>query len=73
MVKVYNLDHILVEWLIKSLLPAITKDVSKGGIVTEEKVIARAQHLDLVYTQSGTLYEKIQDLPRLGQTNPSLT
>jgi hypothetical protein len=28
-----------------------------GGTVTKEETIARAQYLDLVYSQSGTLYE----------------
>lgn len=64
MVKTYVPDQLLVEWFIKSLLPAITEDVAKGGVVTEEQVIARAQYLDLVYTQSGTLYDKIPDTPR---------
>jgi hypothetical protein len=30
-----------------------------GGVVTEEEAITRAQYLDLVYSQSGTLYELI--------------
>ena len=50
MAKTYVLDQLLTEWFIKSLLPSITKDVAKGGVVTEEKVIARAQYLDLIYT-----------------------
>ena len=64
MVKTYVHDQLLAEWFIKSLLPAITEDVAKGGVVTEEQVIARAQYLDLVYTQSDTLYDKIPDAPR---------
>ena len=40
------------------------EDVAKGGVVTEEQVIACAQYLDLIYTQSGTLYDKIPDAPR---------
>lgn len=64
MVKTYIPDQLLAEWFIKSLLPAITKDVAKGGVTTEEQVIARVQYLDLVYTQSGTLYDKIPDAPR---------
>ena len=64
MVKTYVPDQLLAEWFIKSLLPAITEDVAKGGVVTEEQVIARAQYLDLVYTQSSTLYDKIADAPR---------
>ncbi len=38
--------------------------MAKGGVVTEEQVIARAEHLDMIYTQSGTLYDKIPDAPR---------
>ena len=47
------------------MLPSITKDVAKGGVFTEEQVITHAQYLDLIYTQSGMLYEKILDAPRL--------
>ena len=65
MVKTYVPDQLLAEWFIKSLLPSITKDVEKGGVVTEEQVIAQAQYLDLIYTQSGALYDKISDAPRL--------
>ena len=65
--KVYIPDQILAEWFVKSLLPKITEDVAKAGVVTEEQVIAQAQYLDLVYTQSGTLHEKIPDLPKQGQ------
>jgi hypothetical protein len=48
-----------VEWFTKSLLPQIARDVAMGGVVTEEEDIARAQYLDLVYSQSSTLYELI--------------
>ena len=64
MVKTYVPDQLLAEWFIKSLLPSITEDVAKGGVVTEEQVIAHAQYLDLIYTQSGTLCDKIPDTPR---------
>jgi len=36
MVKMYVPDQLLAEWLINSLLPSITKDVAKGGVITEE-------------------------------------
>ena len=64
MVKTYVPNHLLAEWFIKSLLPSITEDVAKGGVITEEQVIAPSQYLDLIYTQSGTLYDKIPDTPR---------
>ena len=35
-----------------------------SGAVTEEDVIRRDQHLDLVYSQSGTLYDIIPQPPR---------
>ena len=35
LVKVFILDQILAKWFIKSLLPKITEDVAKGGIVME--------------------------------------
>jgi hypothetical protein len=53
-----------VEWFTKSLLPQIARDVSMGGVVTEEEAIAQAQYLDLVYSQSGTLYELIPNATR---------
>ena len=64
MVKMYVPDQLLAEWFIKSLVPSITEDVAKGGVITEVQVIARAQYLDLIYTQSGTLYDKILEAPR---------
>jgi len=70
MVKTFVLDQLLAEWFIKSLLPYITEDVAKGGVVTEEQVIACAQYLDLIYTQSSTLYDKIPNAPRPAFTIP---
>ena len=70
MVKTFVPDQHLAEWFIKSLLPSITEDVAKGGVVTEDKVITRAQYLDLIYTHSGTLYDKFPNAPRLAFTIP---
>ena len=41
-----------------------------GGVVTEEQAISRAQYLDLVYSQSCTLYDLIPHASR-PSTNPS--
>jgi hypothetical protein len=57
-------DQLLVEWFTKSLLPQISLDVAMGGVVTEEEAIAQAQYLDLVYSQSDTLYELIPNSTR---------
>ena len=35
LVKVFIPNQILAEWFIKLLLPKITEDVAKGGIVTD--------------------------------------
>ena len=35
-----------------------------GGIVTEEQAISHAKYLDLVYSQSGALYDLIPHAPR---------
>ena len=43
----------------KYLLPPIARDVAMGGDVTKEKTISRAQYLELVYSQSKTLYDLI--------------
>ena len=54
----------LLEWFLKSLLPYISKDVSTSGVTSEEEAILRAQQLDLIYSQSGILYEIILEAPR---------
>jgi hypothetical protein len=59
LIKAVIPDQLLAEWFTKSLLPPISRDVAMGGVVTEEEAISRAQYLDLVYSQSGTLYELI--------------
>jgi hypothetical protein len=68
-------DQLLVEWFTKSLLPQIACDVSMGGVVTDEEAIAQAQCLDLVYSQSGTLYELIPNATRatIDPSKPSST
>jgi hypothetical protein len=68
-------DQLLVEWFTKSLLPQIARDVAMGGVITEEEAIARAQYLDLVYSQSGTLYELIPNAPHtsIDPSKPSST
>jgi hypothetical protein len=59
LIKAVIPDQLLVEWFTKSLLPQIARDAAMGGVVIEEEAIARAQYLDLVYSQSGNLYELI--------------
>jgi hypothetical protein len=53
------------EWFTKSLLPPIARDVSIVKVATKEKAIMHAQHLDLIYSQLGTLYDIIPHATRL--------
>jgi hypothetical protein len=39
------------------------KYVSMSGAITKEQEIHHAQHLDLIYSQSGTLYDLIPHAP----------
>jgi hypothetical protein len=64
LIKAVIPDQLLAEWFTKSLLPQIARDVAMGGVVTEEEAITRDQYLDLVYSQSGTLYELIPNATR---------
>jgi hypothetical protein len=54
----------LLEWFLKSLQPYISKDVSTSKVTSEEEAIFKAQQLDLIYAQSGMLYEILPDAPR---------
>jgi len=53
------------EWFTKSLLPHIVKDVAMVGEATEEQAIMYAQHLGLIHSQPGTLYDIIPHDPRV--------
>jgi hypothetical protein len=64
MIKVIIPDILLAEWFTKSLLPLITRDVAMGGAIIEEETITQAQYLDLVYSQSGTLYDLLLNVSR---------
>ena len=63
LIKAPILDQLLADWFTKPLLPPIARDVAMGGVVTEEHAISQAQYLDLVYSQSGTLYDLIPQAP----------
>jgi hypothetical protein len=72
LIKVPLLDQLLVEWFTKSLIGPIARDFSMGSVITEEQAISRAQYMDLVYSQTCTLYDLIPDAPR-PSTNPTPT
>ena len=64
MIKSQILDALLADWFTKSLLLKISCDVAMSGAVTEEDIIRHAQHLDLIYSQSCTLYDIIPQVPQ---------
>ena len=70
MVKAPIPNALLENWFMKWLLPKISCDVAMSGAVTEEDVIRRAQHLDLIYSQSGFLYDIIPQTPRPSNDKP---
>jgi hypothetical protein len=70
LIKDTILDQLLADWFTKSIFPPIARDVTMGGVVTKEKVISRAQYLDLVYSQFYTLYNLIPHAP-LPSNDPS--
>ena len=64
LIKFDILNEILNEWFTKPSVNKILKGIAMGGCVTEEQTISCAQYLDLVYSQSGTLYDFLRDAPR---------
>ena len=64
LIKDFIPPEFLLEWLLNSLLPYIAKDVSTSEVQNKEHAIFRAQELDLIYAQSGILYEIIPNAPR---------
>jgi len=65
LIKSYIPPEFLLEWFLKSLLPYISKDVSTYGVTSKEEAILKARQLDLIYAQSGVLYEI---LPNMSQS-----
>jgi len=59
MIETQITDNVLMEWFTNSLLPPISYDVAMAGVTIEEKDILRVQHLDLIYSQLGALYDII--------------
>jgi hypothetical protein len=64
---------LLAEWFTKSFVNEISHDISMGGVVIEEQAIIHAQYLDLVYSQMGTLYNLLPDLPHPSTSATSTT
>jgi hypothetical protein len=50
-----------------------SKDIIMGRVFTEEQAISHSQYLDLVYSQTGTLYNLLPDAPCPSTTTTSMT
>ena len=59
LIKEKILDQFLVGWFVKSQFPTLAKYVAMSRAMTEEKLIQSAQKMDLIYSQSCTLYDLI--------------
>jgi hypothetical protein len=64
LIKVPVPPAFLLEWFLKSLVPQLSKDVATLGVFSEEDAIMRAQQFELIYSQSGLLYNILPDAPR---------
>jgi hypothetical protein len=71
LIKLELPDQLLAEWFTKSFMNEIGKDIAMGGVFMEEQAISRAQYLDLVYSQTRTLYDFLPELPRPGTSSTS--
>ena len=50
LIKYDIVDQLLIEWITKSFVNNIVKDIAMGGCVTEERAIRRTEYLYLVYS-----------------------
>jgi hypothetical protein len=66
-------DQLLAKWFTKSLVNKISHDISIGGVFTKEQEISCAQYLDLVYLQTGSLYDFLPNTPFSSTTATSTT
>lgn len=73
MLKFWILDQLLTDWFTTSFFGPIARDIAIGACVTEDQVITRSQYLDLVYSQSGMLYDVLPDSPQPGTSKAPST
>jgi hypothetical protein len=57
----------------KSFVNDIARDITMGGVVIKEQATSHAQYLDLVYSQTSTLYDLLPDAPCPSTTTTSTT
>jgi hypothetical protein len=73
LIKIELPDQLLEEWFMELFVNDIGRDIAMGGVVTEEQAISCAQYLDLVYSQTDTLYDLLPDAPHPSISTTSTT
>lgn len=68
MIKAEILGRFLVNWFLKSLRLEICKDATMMGKWMEEEKILRSQQLNLIYSQTGMIYNILPNFSH-GETN----
>jgi hypothetical protein len=63
LIKVPVPPTFLLEWFLKSLVPQLSKDVATSWVFSKEDAIMRDQQFELIYSQSGLLYNIFLDAP----------
>jgi hypothetical protein len=63
LIKVPVPPTFLLEWFLKYLVLQLSKDVVTSDVFSKEDAIMRAQQFDLIYSQSGLLYNIFPDAP----------
>ena len=58
-------NQVLLDLFLKTLTTDISKDVAQQKPTSEEDAISKAQHLELIYTQSGYIYNILPNASRL--------
>ena len=58
-------DRVLLDMSLKTLTANISKDVAQKRPISEEDTINKAQHLELIYTESRYIYNILLNAPRL--------
>jgi hypothetical protein len=73
LIKLELPDQLLAEWFTKSFVNDISHEIAMGGVLMEEQAISRAQYLDLIYSQTGTLYDFLPYAPHPSTSATSTT
>jgi hypothetical protein len=63
LIKVSVPPALFLEWFLKYLVPQLSKDIATSEVFSKEDAIMKAQQFELIYSQSGLLYNILLDAP----------